>query len=90
VHLHAARRFAEAAAAGRRALDAGAADPGRVAYNLACSHAQAGQTDAALGWLERAAELGFLDRSVLESDPDLERLHGDPRYEGLRDRLGPR
>jgi Zn-dependent protease len=89
VQLHAARRFTEAAAAGRRALDAGSAEPGRVAYDLACSHARAGQADAALEWLERAAKLGFVDGALLDTDPDLRTLHGDPRYERLRDRLRP-
>jgi hypothetical protein len=60
-----------------------------VAYDLACSHVRAGQADAALEWLERAAELGFVDGALLDTDPDLRTLHGDPRYERLRDRLRP-
>jgi Zn-dependent protease len=87
VHLHAAGQFDQAAAAGRRALDAGAGDPGRVAYNLACSHAAAGQDGAALDWLERAAELGFADVALLDSDPELEGLRSHDRFRALRARL---
>jgi Zn-dependent protease len=87
VHLHAAHRFEEAAAAGRRSLDAGAEGPGRVAYNLACSHAQAGQSDASLDWLERAADLGFADLTLLDTDPDLEPVRVNARFDALRTRL---
>jgi Zn-dependent protease len=87
VDLHHAGRFDEAAAAGRRALDAGAADAGRVAYNLACAHARAGQVGVALDWLDRAAELGFADAGLLDSDPDLDALRDDARFRSLRDRL---
>jgi hypothetical protein len=87
VHLHNAGRFDEAAAAGRRALDAGAADGGRVAYNLACAHARAGHAGAALDWLERAADLGFADAGLLDSDPDLDALRNEARFRSLRDRL---
>ena len=90
VHLHTAGRFAEAAAVGRRALDSGAEKPGQVAYNLACSHARAGQTSAALDWLERAADLDFADVALLDGDPDLDALRSDERYLALRARLDPR
>lgn len=87
VHLHTAGRFPEAAAVGRRALESGAEEPGQVAYNLACSHARAGQTSAALDWLERAADLHFADVALLDGDPDLDALRADERYLALRARL---
>lgn len=48
-------------------------------YNLACILAMRGQTDQALNSLERATECGFTDFSILESDPDLDSLRGEPR-----------
>ncbi|MCA1674524.1 MAG: hypothetical protein LC799_20810, partial [Actinobacteria bacterium] len=71
VHLHAGGRFEEATEVGQRALEAGTADPARVAYNLACSQARAGHMAAALDWLERAAGEGFDDVELLDADPDL-------------------
>ena len=88
VHLQAAQRFSQAVAAGRRVLETGTEEPGRIAYNLACSHARAGQAGAALDWLTRAAELGFADVTLLDTDPDLETVRGDPRFSDLRARLG--
>ncbi len=87
VHLHEAGRYGEAAAAGVRAYDAGAGDRGRVAYNLACSHARAGQAEAALDWLEQAAGAGFANVTLLDSDPDLDRLKDHERFRRLRSRL---
>ncbi|MGH9280172.1 MAG: TPR end-of-group domain-containing protein [Acidimicrobiales bacterium] len=92
VHLHVAGRYDEAATANRRALDAadafGDGGEARVAYNLACSHARAGQVGPALEWLERAVAAGFADIALLDSDPDLDGLRDDDRYRVLRARLG--
>ncbi|MFQ5805107.1 MAG: tetratricopeptide repeat protein, partial [Phycisphaerae bacterium] len=51
-----------------------------VLYNLSCFHALLGDRDEALGWLEKAVEGGFYAPSKISSDPDLESLHGEPRY----------
>lgn len=91
VHLHIAGCFAEAANVGRRALDAASPGEGTTAmtsYNLACSYARAGQTEPALDWLERAVDLGYNDVALLDRDPDLDALRGEPRYAALRARLG--
>ena len=88
-HLHDAGRYGEAASVGQRAFDAGPDEPGRVAYNVACSLACAGEQEAALEWLERAAEAGFADRATLDNDPDLEPLRRSSRYQAVRERLRP-
>lgn len=50
------------------------------AYDGACCHARAGDAEAALTWLERAAALGLRDVEHLESDGDLLALHEHPRW----------
>lgn len=87
VHLHEAGRYDEAVAAGRRAFDSGAGGEGRVAYNLACSLARAGQEEAALDWLERAATGGFADLALVDGDPDLDPLRDHERFRALRTRF---
>ena len=88
VHLHAAERFDEASLVLEQALAAGAEDKGRVAYNVACSRARAGDRAGALSWLERAADLGFRELTLLEEDPDLDALRAEDRFQALRRRLG--
>lgn len=52
-------------------------------YNLACSEARIGRKDGALDHLERAIAAGYNNRQAIEKDPDLESLHGDPRFEAV-------
>ncbi len=52
-------------------------------YNLACTQAQRGQTEAAFKSLERAIERGFRDAAHVRADPDLVSLRADPRFERL-------
>ncbi len=52
-------------------------------YNMACLHAQLGQSDEAITFLDRAASAGFVDFSLLEADPDLEPLHKLPKYKAI-------
>jgi Zn-dependent protease len=87
VQLHATERFGDAVRIGALALEAGPDDPGRVAYNLACSEARAGDTEAALAWLERAADFGFDDLALVDGDADLDTVRGDGRFTALRRRL---
>ncbi|MFP5320034.1 MAG: TPR end-of-group domain-containing protein [Acidimicrobiia bacterium] len=87
VHLHEGGRYEEATAAGQRAFDSGADGGGRVAYNLACSHARAGHEAAALDWLERATDAGFADVALLDGDPDLEPLRSHEGFRRLRARF---
>jgi Zn-dependent protease len=86
-HLHAAERFSDAMEVAERALEAGHDDPGRLAYNIACSAARAGQLDVSLDWLDRALALGFADAALLDRDPDLEALRSHERFATARARL---
>jgi serine/threonine protein kinase/Flp pilus assembly protein TadD len=52
-------------------------------FYLACAYAMLGDDDA-LGWLENAVELGFLNHRYLgEIDPILAPLRVDPRFQAL-------
>jgi tetratricopeptide (TPR) repeat protein len=52
-------------------------------YNLACSYALLKKTDAALGTLRRAVELGYRDFRYMRQDRDLDSVRDDPRYRQL-------
>jgi adenylate cyclase len=52
-------------------------------YNLACFHARNGDTEKALDFLENSIS----SRSWIENDPDLEPLHGHPRFQAVLDSL---
>jgi hypothetical protein len=54
-----------------------------IAYNLACSHALAGEPGEAMRALERALELGFRDANLLATDTDLDALRSDERFVAL-------
>jgi tetratricopeptide (TPR) repeat protein len=52
-------------------------------YNMACVKAVIGQSDAALDYLEKAAEAGFTDFRHIARDQDLVSLRELARYRGL-------
>ena len=60
---------------------------GVCAYNLACSHALAGDPEAAWPWLELATRWGFTQTpeglETLRADPDLAGLRAAPHFRGL-------
>lgn len=56
-------------------------------YNLSCSLALTGATDAALESLGRAIEHGYDDPEFLMQDEDLAPLRADPRFQALVQRL---
>ena len=60
----------------------------RMLYNLACLRATEGDTRGALDALERAVGAGYAEWPVLETDPDLASLRGEPRYRELVGRRG--
>jgi Zn-dependent protease len=83
--LFQAERFEDAARVGEAGF---ARDPHpALAFNVACGWARAGQPDAALVWLQRAVEAGYVDLAQLESDPDLASVRDRPAYAEVRDRL---
>ena len=57
-----------------------------VFYNLACSHAQLENLDAAFEALERAFHFGYNDYPHMLRDPDLKNLREDHRFKKLLDR----
>lgn len=52
-------------------------------YNLACYRALGGDVEGAFLALERSLGMGFANFSWIRVDPDLERLHDDPRFEAM-------
>lgn len=52
-------------------------------YNLACTHSLLGHIDPALQALSRALQLGYNKMEHLRTDPDLENLKKDRRYEEI-------
>jgi len=58
-----------------------------IHYNLACSYSLMGRIDDAIGTLERAVALGYRDCAYLLSDPDLEGIRRDPRFQALLGRV---
>jgi len=65
-------------------------DDPNVFYNLACSHSLLAQIDEAFGALERAVKLGYRDVEHLMSDPDMDRLRTDARFESFCRRMNIR
>ncbi|KAK9798892.1 hypothetical protein WJX73_002132 [Symbiochloris irregularis] len=58
-------------------------------YNLACCYSQLGDVQTGLTALAGCLENGYRDVDQVRSDPDLEELRKDPRFEGLIKRLVP-
>lgn len=56
-----------------------------ISYNLACLHAQAGDTGKAMTWLETSFQKGFNAWRLLDKDPDMESLRGRDDYHALID-----
>ena len=54
-----------------------------VWYNLGCSYALTNREDEAFEALTRSVELGYCDYDWMKTDPDLNKLHNDPRFESL-------
>lgn len=52
-------------------------------YNLACAYAQKRDRARALDALTQAVSAGMKDRAHMSHDPDLEPLHGEPRFQQL-------
>ena len=63
----------------RQALDLDPEDSTNL-YNLACVRALKNSPDDAMDYLEKSADAGFTDFIHIGQDPDLEGLHGLPRF----------
>eukprot|EP00775_Hariotina_reticulata_P007503 gene7503-7713_t len=56
-------------------------------YNISCCHSQQQDARNGLVALSGCLETGYTDFIQVRSDPDLEYLRTDPRFEGLLDRF---
>ncbi|HEX4825857.1 MAG TPA: DJ-1/PfpI family protein [Candidatus Polarisedimenticolaceae bacterium] len=56
-------------------------------YNLACAYALKGNTDEAIGQLEKAVAAGFKAMGALDQDPDLANIRSDARFKKIVDAL---
>jgi Flp pilus assembly protein TadD len=63
----------------QEAVSTGRADA-QAHYNLACLLARKGDKESALRELETAIRKGYANRTLLESDPDLDAIRNDPRF----------
>lgn len=61
-----------------------------VQYNLACSYSLLGLIDDGFRVLKHAIALGYQDMNYLKSDPDLENLRKDTRFQKLFEELKSR
>lgn len=52
-------------------------------YGLACAYAVRGDRDEAIKYLQRAADLNYLTRHMVTTDPDLKNLEEDPDFKRL-------
>ncbi len=57
-------------------------EPG-AAYEIARELAAIGETDGALGWLQRALAAGYEDQATIKAEPAFETLMDDPRFRDI-------
>ena len=57
-------------------------------YNVACAYSRLNRPDEAFAELDKALELGFTNRRMLEGDGDLDNLRSDPRFAVVLIRVG--
>ena len=75
-------RYRDGLAVDRRLVALRPRDP-IAHYNLACSLALLKQKVRAFASLAKAIRLGYRDLDHMRTDPDLEGLRADPRWDGL-------
>ncbi|HVO76964.1 MAG TPA: SagB/ThcOx family dehydrogenase [Candidatus Bathyarchaeia archaeon] len=54
-------------------------------YNAACAGARLGKSDAAISYLLKAVDAGFVDTDQLKQDPDLEGLRSGAQWQSVTD-----
>jgi eukaryotic-like serine/threonine-protein kinase len=76
----------------RRVLGPNHPDTAESVYNLAIVKERGGKRDEALVFLRETIDHGLSSREtlIMEKDPDLKSLHGDPRFEALVRHAGER
>ena len=80
--LHHSARFEDSARVGSLLFET--VEEAAVAYNVACSHARAGNVGEALVWLNHAVDRGYRDGANLDTDPDLEAIRDTDGFRALR------
>ncbi len=55
-------------------------------YNIACAYGRTQQVEQGIEWLTNAVDNGWCNGTHMRSDPDLEALREDPRFEPLAQR----
>jgi tetratricopeptide (TPR) repeat protein len=58
-----------------------------IIYRVAAVEASLGHTDAALGWLEKAVEAGWIDHRSLQHDPRFDLIAAEPRFHAIMNRI---
>lgn len=87
VAAYQAKDYAKAIELGLKLCDLDA-NGGINPYNLACCYSLNGDKDNAIKWLQRAAEAGFADDSLLAGDPDLQAVRGEAGFKTVAERVG--
>ena len=59
-------------------------------YNMACAHAQLGNTSDAIKALETAFQAGFDNFATVRGDPDLDPIKSDSDFEKLMEQYEPK
>jgi tetratricopeptide (TPR) repeat protein len=77
--LHNLKKYEDAIEAYRHADRPGSGQQ-FTRYNIACSYSLLGDRENAFNWLDKSIEAGISDVNMLNNDPDLETLRGDPRF----------
>ena len=69
----------------RRVIGPDSPEAAETTYGLATIKAKQGRIDEAFSLLRQSIDHGMMPREamVFGSDPDLQALHGDPRFDGL-------
>ncbi len=78
--LHQLSRYEAAIEAFEQSIELGF-QPTTSMYNIACGYALLGNSEAALDWLTRAMDMGFVGRNdLLRTDTDLDTIRDNPRF----------
>jgi hypothetical protein len=56
-------------------------------YNLTCAYALQSESQPALQYLDQAVKAGFKDIKLMDTDPDLNSIRGEQRFQELRKEL---
>jgi len=62
-------------------------DDSMVFYNLACSYSLTDRIDESITALKKAVQFGYDDSKWMDTDPDLNKVRTDPRYQSIRHQL---